>query len=139
MIEFDRNLVDEKQSVHIETFEVARQHTERFFLNEDMTILVACNAGDSAGQIQFLSGIEQILDYSICYIDPSSADIVKVSDLDPTVPQRFNQKDIIRLRYISDDIVEEAHFVHRNSLDKKNKSKITCTTPRMRKIMQQDL
>lgn len=139
MVEFNRYQIEEQQSVHVETIEVSRQRAHRYFLNEDVTILLACNANDSAGQLQFINGIEHILDLGLCYRDPSTGDLVKVDDLDPAAPQGFSKNDIIRLRYVSDGVIEEARFVHKSSIGNENFSQKAWTTPRMRKEMQQEL
>lgn len=139
MVEFNRYQLEQQQSVHVETIEISRRRADRYFLNEDMTIHLACNANDNAGQLQFLSGIEHVLDLGLCYQDPSTGDLVKVEDLDPTTPHSFSQNDIIRLRYLTDGIMEEARFVHKGSVGNRTNSQKAWTTPRMRETMKQEL
>ncbi len=137
MVEFDRYKPEGQQLSWVDTIEIAPGKVDRFFLNEDITILLAGNVVNSAGQIQFLSGIDHVLDFSLCHRDPSSGNIVKIKDLDPKDPPPFSGDDIVRLRYAYDDNIEEARFVHK-SLDRTSSPKI-CTTPRMRRMMTQGL
>lgn len=135
MVELGRYQLEQLQPVHVETIEVSERCADRYFLNERMAILLACNANDNAGQLQFLSGIDDVIDLGLCYPDPSTGDLVKIFDLDPTTPHRFSQNDIIRLRYLTDGVMEEARFVHKTSVENGKNSPKTWTTPRMRKMV----
>ncbi len=138
MIEFDRYRPEEQQSSCADAIIIAPGQASRFFLNENITILVTGNSANSAGQVLFLNGINDVLDFSLCSQDPSTGELVKIGDdLDPKDPCSFSGNEIIRLRYQSDDALEEARFTHRSS-DGKRAPKI-CTTQRMRRIMKEEL
>ncbi len=128
---------ESQKAIHIETLEIPEAGSGRFFLNEDLAVIVLCNAADSAGRVEIEGDVSHVLDIGICGEDPSTGDLVaRPALIDPTKPIPFMDDDVLRIRYKFEEKIEEARFIHKKPDSNLHSCKKVVTTPRMRKIIQ---